>query len=171
MLVCTKQPPIHQPHKTAPKRQTYPQRSRPDGASGHRPQGESAKTVRKWVSRYRQNGLAGLEDLSSRPKYSPARTAPDLVAQVESLRRERLCYEGIANRLGLSKATICRLLRARGPHRLHLLEPPPPVLRYERAAPGELIHFDIKKLGRIERIGHLTDVPLSPDLTWTGTTS
>jgi len=116
--------------------------------------GVCERTVRKWVARYRQEGLGGLGDRSSRPHHSPRRTALARVDQVAALRRQRLSYAAIAQISGLSKATICRVLRARGLNRLQRLEPAEPVVRYERAHPGELLHFDIKKLGRIERVGH-----------------
>jgi len=116
--------------------------------------GVCERTVRKWVQRYRQEGLGGLGDRSSRPHRSPYRTTAPVAEQVAALRRQRLSYAAIGLTTGLSKATICRLLRARGLHRLPRLEPAEPVIRYERARPGELLHLDIKKLGRIERIGH-----------------
>ena len=116
--------------------------------------GLSERTVRKWIARYRREGAAGLCDRSSRPQRSPRQTPPAQVAVVLALRRLRLPGFQIARQTGLSKATVSRLLRRHQLHRLALLEPPPPVCRYERAHPGELIHLDIKKLARIERPSH-----------------
>jgi transposase InsO family protein len=71
-----------------------------------------------------------------------------------ALRRRRLNYAQIAAVLKISKPTICRILRRHGLNRLDRMEPAEPIVRYERAHPGELLHFDIKKLGRIEAVGH-----------------
>ncbi len=114
----------------------------------------SETTVRKWRSRYRAEGNAGLRDRSSRPHGSPRRTPPAQVAVVLSLRTEHyLPAFQIARACGLSKATVSRLLRAHHLHRLRFLIPPPPVVRYQREHPGELLHLDIKKLGRFSRPG------------------
>jgi transposase InsO family protein len=112
--------------------------------------------VRRWVARWNEapGSTKVFEDRSSRPALSPRRTSAALVERIVELRRQRLCYAAIAEQTGVSKPTICRALRARRLNRLRHLEPAEPVLRYERAAPGELLHFDIKKLGRIERVGH-----------------
>jgi transposase InsO family protein len=109
------------------------------------------KTVRKWVERYRHEGVGGLQERSSRPAHSPKRILPDQREQALRWRRQGLVYAEIAQRTGLSEATLSRLLRGapRQP-----VPPPLPVVRYERATPGELLHLDIKKLGRIERVGH-----------------
>ena len=116
--------------------------------------GLSERSVRKWMARYRREGAAGLHDRSSRPQRSPRQTPQAQVAVVLALRRWRLPGFQIARQTGLSKATVSRLLRRHQLHRLALLEPPPPVCRYEREHPGELIHLDIKKLARIERPSH-----------------
>jgi transposase InsO family protein len=115
--------------------------------------GISERCAFKWLARFRAEGLAGLQDRSSRPHRSPRATHPLRVARVLALRRRRLPGFQIARAAKLSKATVSRLLRR---HRLRLaqLSPPPPIQRYERAHPGELLHFDIKKLARIERTGH-----------------
>jgi transposase InsO family protein len=115
--------------------------------------GVSIRTVFKWLARFRAEGLAGLQDRSSRPTCSPRTTHPLRVARVLALRRRKLPGFQIARAAKLAKATVSRLLRR---HRLRLaqLSPPPPIQRYERAHPGELLHFDIKKLARIERTGH-----------------
>jgi len=112
------------------------------------------KTVGKWVGRFRAEGVDGLRDRSSRPLSSPGRTAPETCAAVEALRRERHTGKQIAAELGISPATVSRILARLGLNRLCALEPATPVRRYERARPGEMIHIDIKKLGRFNKIGH-----------------
>jgi transposase InsO family protein len=112
------------------------------------------KTVGKWVGRHLAQGVAGLCDRSSRPQSSPSQTPADVCAAVETLRRERLPGKQIAAELGLSPATVSRILRRLGLNRLKALEPAEPVRRYEHGRPGEMIHIDIKKLGRFERVGH-----------------
>ena len=114
----------------------------------------SAKTAGKWVRRYRQSGAASLADLSSRPHHSPRQTTSTSLEKVFALRRLRWNGWRIARELGLSRATICRILRRAGMNRLRSLDPPPPVQRYEHKRPGDLIHFDIKRLARIVRPGH-----------------
>jgi transposase InsO family protein len=114
----------------------------------------SAKTAAKWVRRYRQLGRAGLSDLSSRPHRSPRQTPSTLLEKVFALRRLRWNGWRIAHELGLSRATVSRVLRRAGMNRLRSLDPPPPVQRYEHNHPGDLIHFDIKRLARIVRPGH-----------------
>ena len=114
----------------------------------------SETTVRKWALRFRTEGRAGLRDRSSRPHRSPRQTPPAQLAVVLSLRTQHyLPAFQIARSTGLSKATVSRLLRAHHLHRLRFLVPPPAVVRYQREHPGELIHFDIKKLGRFSRPG------------------
>src|SRR5579863_109504 len=114
----------------------------------------TAKTVAKWVERFRAEGVDGLSDRSSRPHSSPSQTAPAACAAVEALRRRRYTGKQIAVEIGVSPATISRILRRLGLNRLSALEPAEPVRRYERERPGELIHLDIKKLGKFNRIGH-----------------
>lgn len=116
--------------------------------------GVSVRTVCKWVRRYQAEGRKGLVDRSSRPHRSPHRTPADIEARVAELRRRRWTGAQIAQETGISKATVHRILRRLGLNRLKALEPAEPVRRYERESPGELIHIDIKKLGRIERTGH-----------------
>lgn len=111
-------------------------------------------TVRKWVRRYRAEGYAGLRDRSCRPRRSPTATPARLVQWIERLRRPRWTSAEMAARLQLGRATVARLLQRRGLARLSTLEPAAPVQRYEWARPGDLLHVDIKKLGRIGRIGH-----------------
>jgi transposase InsO family protein len=116
--------------------------------------GVSASTVYKWWRRYRAEGLAGLLDRSSRPNVSPNRTPDDVETKVIALRRERRIYHRIAGELGVSRATVGRILTRHGLNRWRDLEPAEPVRRYERDRPGEMIHIDIKKLGRFNKIGH-----------------
>ena len=116
--------------------------------------GVSASTVYKWRRRYRAQGLAGLVDRSSRPNASPNRTPDDVEAKVIALRKERRIYHRIAAQVGVSRATVGRILTRHGLNRWRDLEPAEPVRRYERDRPGEMIHIDIKKLGRFNRVGH-----------------
>ena len=112
------------------------------------------KTVAKWVARLRAEGAAGLRDRSSRPRSSPSQAAPAICARVEALRRQRHTGEQIAAEVGVSAATVSRILKRLGLNRLSALEPAEPIRRYERATPGEIVHIDIKKLGKFNRIGH-----------------
>jgi transposase InsO family protein len=116
--------------------------------------GVCPRTVRKWVARYREEGPPGLQDRSSRPKRLHQPTPQAVVEQIEALRRQRLTGKAIAAATGVSSATVSRVLRRLGLNRLSALEPVQPVRRYEREHPGELIHIDIKKLGKFNRIGH-----------------
>jgi len=112
------------------------------------------KTVAKWVKRFRAEGVGGLRDRSSRPLSSPSQTAPATAAAIEAFRRQRHTAKQIAVEVGVSAATVSRVLRRLGLDRLSALEPAEPIRRYERDKPGELIHIDIKKLGRIGSVGH-----------------
>jgi transposase InsO family protein len=94
-----------------------------------------------------------LTDRSSAPRSVPGRTAPETEALIEQLRRCRWTSTKIAAELGLATSTVCAVLRRQGLHRLSRLEPPEPPNRYCRRHPGELIHIDIKKLGRFDRPG------------------
>jgi len=114
----------------------------------------TSKTVAKWVARFESEGVEGLRDRSSRPLFSPSQATPAVCAAVEALRRQRHTGEQIAAEVGVSAATVSRVLRRLGLNRLSALEPAEPVRRYERTAPGELLHIDIKKLGKFNRIGH-----------------
>jgi transposase InsO family protein len=117
--------------------------------------GVSEKTVRKWLKRAQAAGdPQRLEDRSSVPLRQPRKTPSQLEDQILSLRRQRRSYAQILMVLPVSKATLSRVLQRHGLNRLSSLEPPkPPVLRYERSAPGELLHLDIKKLGRFHQPG------------------
>jgi len=112
------------------------------------------KTVAKWVERFRADGVDGLRDRSSRPLSLPSQTAPATCAVVEALRRRRHTGKQIAAEVGVSPATVSRILQRLGINKLSALEPAEPVRRYERENPGEIIHIDIKKLGRFEQVGH-----------------
>lgn len=116
--------------------------------------GVCPSTVRKWVGRFKSEGVAGLYDRSSRPHRSPARTPTPLAEQIAMLRRQRRTGGEIAAAVGRSKATVFRILARLGMNRLKSLDPAEPVRRYEREAPGEMIHIDIKKLGRFNKTGH-----------------
>lgn len=116
--------------------------------------GVSRRTCYKWLARHRLGDERRHHDRSSAPRRCPRRIADDLVRRIEALRRERLTGPAIAIRLGMARSTIGLILRRLGLGRLSALEPKTPALRYERSAPGEMIHLDIKKLGRINGVGH-----------------
>ena len=116
--------------------------------------GVCPRTVRKWVRRYEAEGAAGLQDRSSRPHRLHRPTPQPVIGHIAELRRQRWTGKQIAAQVGVSPATVSRVLRRLGLNRLKSLAPAEPVRRYERAHPGELIHIDIKKLGRIDGIGH-----------------
>jgi transposase InsO family protein len=116
--------------------------------------GVEIKTVNKWVARFVAEGPAGLEDRSSRPRRLREPTLPQTVERIIALRRQRFTGQQIARQTGVSPATVSRILRVAKLSRAKDLEPAAPVIRYERKAPGEMIHLDIKKLGRFERPGH-----------------
>jgi transposase InsO family protein len=116
--------------------------------------GVSLPTARKWVGRYLADGEAGLLDRSSRPRLSPRAISPAKALAIVELRRRRLIQARIAASVGVSKSTVGRVLARAGLSRLRDLEPSEPVLRYEHAHPGDLIHIDTKKLARIERMSH-----------------
>ena len=107
----------------------------------------SEPTARKWVRRARAG--ESLEDRSSRPRRSPARLAKRLVEAIEALRRLWMTAAEIAEILGLALSTVSLWLRRIGLGKRSRLEPPEPPNRYERRHPGELVHVDIKQLGRI----------------------
>jgi transposase InsO family protein len=114
----------------------------------------SRQSVRKWVQRYREGGVAALCDRSSRPHRLRKPTSAERVAEVERLRRERQTGVQIAQHTGLSRATVSRILTRLKLNRITMLEPAEPVLRYEHASAGDLLHIDIKKLARIVKPGH-----------------
>ena len=116
--------------------------------------GVSRRTASKWKGRHREAGEAALVDRSSRPHRSPRQTHSAVVEEILRLRRRRQTGPQIASRIGLSPSTVARILAQEGLSRLKNLDPKEPVLRYQRDHPGELIHIDIKKLGRIQVVGH-----------------
>jgi transposase InsO family protein len=116
--------------------------------------GIDPRTVRKWRDRFAAEGEIGLADRSSRPHRSPARLAGEAEVEIEALRRRRMTGPAIARQLGRPVSTVGAVLRRRGLGRLAALDPKPPIQRYQRERPGELIHIDTKKLGRIDGIGH-----------------
>lgn len=116
--------------------------------------GVDGRTVRKWRDRFRVEGAAGLGDRSSRPHSCPFRLDAAAETEIAVLRRQRLSGPAIARRLGRPVSTVGKALRRIGLGRLKALDPAVAVVRYEREQPGELIHIDSKKLGRIDGIGH-----------------
>jgi len=114
--------------------------------------GVSWKTAGKWIGRYRQFGAAGLTDRSSRPHRSPRQTSSLLVEKVLALRRGHMPGYAIARGTGLSPASVSRILRRARLSRWRDLNPPPPVVRYEHAAPGDLVHLDIKGMTRFSEV-------------------
>jgi transposase InsO family protein len=116
--------------------------------------GVCPRTARKWLARFKGEGIEGLKDRSSRPNRLFRPTPAPIVEKVAELRRRRWTGKQIASEVGISPATVSRILKRLGLNRIQALEPAEPVRRYEREHPGELIHIDIKKLGRFERIGH-----------------
>lgn len=116
--------------------------------------GISERSARKWLSRWRAEGEAGLLDRSSAPKRVPSRLPADRLEAIEALRRLRMTAAEIAEVLGVALSTVSRWLARIGLGKRSRLEPPEPPNRYERKRPGELIHVDVKKLGRIHGVGH-----------------
>ena len=112
------------------------------------------QTVRKWLRRFQAEGDAGLRDRSSRPVHSPTRLRRVRRRQIERRRRQRHSSLRIARELQLPVGTVVREQRRLGLNRLSRLDPPQPAQRYEWAAAGDLLHLDIKKLGKIGRVGH-----------------
>jgi transposase InsO family protein len=127
-------------------------------AEAARAYGVSAKVVARWVERFKVEGRAGMVDGSSRPSHMPRATDPATVERIVVLRRQRWTGSHIAQEVGVSPATVSRVLKRAGLSRLSDIEPAAPVVRYEREHPGEMIHIDIKKLGRFSQVGHrITD--------------
>ena len=115
--------------------------------------GVSARCARKWTGRYRVEGLAGLRDRSSAPRRIANRTAAERVEVIVKLRRLRFTAAEIAETLGMALSTVSGILTRIGMGRLGRIGLEQAV-RYERSRPGELLHVDVKKLGRIDRPGH-----------------
>lgn len=116
--------------------------------------GVSVRTARKWLMRFEQAGPDGLLDRSSRPHKTRSTVDDALVRRIEQLRRARMPMRAIAAIVGRSVATVSRVLARLGLSSLKALDSTSPTLRYEREAPGELLHIDTKKLGRIVRPSH-----------------
>jgi len=117
--------------------------------------GLSARTARKWHGRHAAEGAVGLIDRSSRPLCSPGRSDSGKLERAVALRRnQRLTYEHIAERLGLSRSVVARTCKSAGAARLPSLQQVMPVRRYEKASAGELLHLDMKKLGCFDKPGH-----------------
>jgi transposase InsO family protein len=116
--------------------------------------GVSERTASKWLARWRADGEAGLFDRSSAPRRSPSRLPADRLAAIEALRRLRMTAAEIAEVLDMALSTVSRWLAKIGLGKRSRLSPPEPPNRYERKRPGELIHVDVKKLGRINGVGH-----------------
>jgi transposase InsO family protein len=149
---------IHQCARTTPRSRALlvhrALHERQPAAQAARALGISRRTVFKWLARYRAGGLPALADRPSTPHRQPTRLGAEWLARVEQLRRQRWTGPRIARALGLPRSTVGRHLRRLGLGRLRALEAPPPPVRYERAHPGELVHLDIKPLGRIRGVGH-----------------
>jgi transposase InsO family protein len=116
--------------------------------------GVTSKIVSRWVERHKTGGRAAMMDRSSRPKVIPRQIAQALAERVIALRRKRLTGKHIAMEAGVSPATVSRVLKRAGLSRMKDIEPAEPVVRYEYSKPGGLIHLDIKRLGRFDRVGH-----------------
>jgi transposase InsO family protein len=116
--------------------------------------GVSQATGRKWLGRFLAEGESGLHDRSSRPRSSPRAIAAGKALAIVELRRRRLTQARIAASLGVSVSTVSRVLARAGLSKLRDLEPAEPIVRYEHAHPGDMLHIDTKKLGRIEATGH-----------------
>lgn len=116
--------------------------------------GLSTRTAAKWRRRHADEGEAGLVDRSSRPQRLRAPIGATKRERIVRLRQRRRTMRSIAVTVGVSVATVSRVLANAGWSRLPAIDPPPPVQRYEHAAPGDLLHLDTKKLGRIVRPSH-----------------
>jgi len=116
--------------------------------------GVSERTAYRWLKRWREEGVRGLADRSSAPKRIPHRTPPDRVQAIAALRRLHMTAAEIAEVLAMALSTVSVVLRRMGLGKRSRLSPPEPANRYLRKRPGELVHLDIKKLGRIAGAGH-----------------
>ena len=116
--------------------------------------GISTRTASKWVTRYRREGIAGLEDRSSAPHRVPNRTSEERVSAIAALRRVRMTAAEISELLRMPVSTVSVVLLRIGLGKRSRLEPLEPANHYQRERPGELVHIDVKKLGRIDGIGH-----------------
>lgn len=125
--------------------------SAPLAAAAH---GVTPSTARKWLGRYLAGGEPALADASSRPAHSPRAIEPGKALLIVELRRRRLMQVQIARSVGVSESTVSRVLARAGLSKLSDLQPAEPVHRYEHDAPGDLLHVDTKKLGRIVHPSH-----------------
>ena len=116
--------------------------------------GLSQRQAYHWLARYRAGGAGALADRRSAPQRCPHEVPAARVAEIEGLRRQRISGPAIAHQLAMPASTVGGVLRRLGLGKLAALEPKPPVVRYQRERPGELIHIDTKKLGRIAAVGH-----------------
>ena len=116
--------------------------------------GVSERTASKWLRRFREEGHDGLSDRSSAPRRVPNRTAPERVEAILALRELRFTAAEIAETLGMAHSTASAVLKRHGKGRLPRRDADRPANRYERAMPGELVHIDVKKLGKIAGVGH-----------------
>lgn len=116
--------------------------------------GVSKRTVYKWLARFRAHGAAGLQDRSSAARCHPHALSAAWIALIRLLRQGKLVAAEIAQRLPLARSTISAVLTRIGLNRVRYLTPPEPVQRYEWERPGELVHVDIKRLGRFAQAGH-----------------
>jgi transcriptional regulator with XRE-family HTH domain len=103
--------------------------------------------VSRWTARFKTTGRDGMADRSSRPRTSPRQTDGAFADRIAAIRRQRLTGKHIAMETGVSPATVSRVLKRAGLLRMKDLAPIEPVVRYEYAEPGGLIHLDIKRLG------------------------
>lgn len=116
--------------------------------------GVSVRTVYKWLARYRNEGPAGLSDRPSLARVRPHALPVAWIGLIRTLREARHVADSIARQLKLARSTVSAVLSRLGWGRLAQLTKHSPTLRYERASPGELVHLDVKKLGRFNRPGH-----------------
>lgn len=149
---------VHPNAKTTPKsRALIVQRVEKEGwtvAETAEAFGVSERTVHKWRRRWHEGGAPELEDRTPRPQRSPGKTSLAKENRIGRLRRKRLSAIEIARRMKMARSTVGAVLRRQGLARLEPETPREPVVRYERKKAGELLHVDIKSLGRIERVGH-----------------
>ena len=116
--------------------------------------GVSTRTAYKWLTRYREEGMQGLENRTSRPHHHPHAICEEQRQRIIAKRYERRIYRQISSEECVSPSTVARVLRSAGVNRLSSLEPARPSNRYEHDNPGDLLHLDIKKLGRFRKPGH-----------------
>lgn len=116
--------------------------------------GISERRAYVWLARFRAEGETGLRDRSSRPHRIARRMPADHLGRALVLRRERRSTSEIAGMIGVPRSTLARWLARNGLGRLRQLAPPEPARRFQKQTPGELLHLDVKKLGRIAKVGH-----------------